>query len=225
MTQHELVHRALSSPVRARLVDLLRADDRPWAVQELAGRLDLHANTVRAHLAVLEEAGLVSAEPETRSRPGRPRHLFRATDAAATASRDGEHRLLAQILASYLAGTADDPSAAAEEAGTAWGRHLVDPPDPFQQLPPSEAIDRLVDLLEAHGFAPELDDAEPETPRVLLRRCPFLDTAREHPEVVCAVHLGLMRGALDALGVEVVARDLQPFVQPDLCVSHLEMAP
>ena len=30
-------------------------------------------------------------------------------------------------------------------------------------------------------------------------------------------------GALDELGAEVEALDLLPFVQPDLCVSHLEV--
>ena len=35
------------------------------------------------------------------------------------------YRLLAQILASSLAGSESDPSARAEEAGRAWGAHLV----------------------------------------------------------------------------------------------------
>ena len=56
----------------------------------------------------------------------------------------------------------------------------------------------------------------------MLRRCPFLDVAREHQDVVCSIHLGLMRGALDELG-DVQARDLIPWARPDAYVAHLQI--
>jgi len=183
---------------------------------------------VRAHLAVLEKAGLVVSQPLGRDRPGRPRLVYRATtDAAGAGDTDGGrgrgYAFLARILASYVAATVADPAAAAEEAGTAWGRHLVDRPRPFQKVGSAAAIERIVEMLDELGFAPEVDDTDPATPRVLLRRCPFLDVAKEQQQVVCGIHLGLMRGALDELGVDVEARDLLPFVQPNLCVSHLQV--
>lgn len=218
------VHRALASPVRSRLLALLRDSERPQDVHALADRLGLHANTVRAHLVVLAEAGLVSAQPEPRDRPGRPRLAYRATDANEVEHEpSGGYRLLAEILASYLAAAAPDPGGVAEQAGTAWGRYLVERPAPFQAVEPRAAVERIVAMLAELGFAPELDDTDPTAPRVLLRRCPFLDVAKDHQEVVCSIHLGLMRGALDELGVDVAARDLLPFVEPGLCVSHLEV--
>jgi hypothetical protein len=46
--------------------------------------------------------------------------------------------------------------------------------------------------------------------------------AQEHREVVCAVHLGLVRGAPDELGVAVkTAAAMHPFVAPDRCVTDL----
>ena len=219
------VHRALASPVRGQLLALLRDSEQPLDVHTLAAQLGLHPNPVRAHLVVLAEAGLVSAQPQPRERPGRPRLAYRATDAAAevAAESSGGYRLLAEILASYLAGAAPDPGGAAEQAGSAWGRYLVERPAPFQTVPPHAAVERIVALLADLGFTPELDDSDPGRPRVLLRRCPFLDVAKDHQEVVCNVHLGLMRGALAELGVDVEARDLLPFVEPGLCVSHLEV--
>ena len=217
------MHRALANPVRQRLVSLLRAADGPRDVQDLATELGLHANTVRTHLAVLEEAALVASEPEERDRPGRPRLVYRATPQAAERTEAPGYRFLAEILTSYLAATLEDPAGAAEEAGAGWGRYAVDRPAPFQSLTPADAVARIVDMLAELGFAPELDDHDPATPRVLLRRCPFLEVAKEHQEIVCSIHLGLMRGALDELGVEVVTRDLNPFVEPDLCVADLEV--
>lgn len=213
------VHRALASPVRRRLLDLLGTDDVPRDVQDLADHLDLHVNTVRTHLGILEDAGLVMSRPEPRDRPGRPRLLFRSTDRARTGQ--GGYRFLATVLAGHLA-TTDDPATSAEEAGADWGRFLVDPPRPGVPVQPQEAIDQVVDLLSQFGFDPTRDDTDPCAPRLLLRRCPFLDVAREHQEVVCSIHLGIIRGALDHLGVEIQA-DLLPFVEPGLCVSHLRL--
>lgn len=223
MPPHTDLHRALSSPVRNRILSVLRTAGGPMDVNRIAGLVDLHVNSVRSHLSVLEDAGLVSASPEARDRPGRPRLVYTAIDQTPEDGEGGGYGFLASILASYLAATAEDPARAGEEAGTAWGHYLVDGPAPFQSVSPEDAIVRIVQLLDEFGFEPELDVDEPATPRILLRRCPFLDVAREHQEVVCSIHLGLMRGALDELGVQVQARDLLPFVEPGLCVSHLEV--
>ena len=39
--------------------------------------------------------------------------------------------------------------------------------------------------------------------------------------MICGVHLGLMRGALEALGAPLEATRLEPFVAPHLCLAHL----
>lgn len=219
------VYRALASPVRNRLLEVLR-DEADLDAATLAERLGLHVNTVRAHLNLLEDAGLVDAAAEDRDRPGRPRRLYRArADEPPSAPGDegGGYRFLAAILASYLNASGDDGSAAAEQAGRAWGGFVIDEPAPFSRLDPEEGMNRLVAMLEEVGFAPELVREDDASPRLLLRRCPFLEVAREHPEVVCAVHLGLMRGALDELGVDVQAQELIPWAQPDGCVAHLHL--
>lgn len=219
------VHRALSSPVRVQLLEHLQASEAPVGIAVLADRLQLHVNTVRAHVGVLEQAGLVASEPEARDTPGRPRLVYRATPQGAsvsTTSADG-YRFLATVLASYLSASSTDPSRAAEDAGTAWGHHVVERPAPFHTMTTDEGIGRFVDLLDEMGFAPQLDDVDAATPRIRLRRCPFVDVARDHQDVVCSVHLGLMRGALDELGVQVEARALHPFVEPGLCVADLEV--
>jgi hypothetical protein len=45
--------------------------------------------------------------------------------------------------------------------------------------------------------------------------------ARDDGEVVCGVHLGLMRGILRELGAPFDAISLEPFVEPALCLAHL----
>jgi len=104
-------HHALAEPHRARLVELLKATVDAVPVEKLAAEVDLHPNTVRAHLDVLVRAGLVSAETEQSGRPGRPRRLFRALT-----SDEGEHELLAAALTGSLA-RAVDGARLAEAAG------------------------------------------------------------------------------------------------------------
>lgn len=76
--------------------------------------------------------------------------------------------------------------------------------------------------LEAHfddlGFEPEGDVDRLE---VHLHRCPFLDLAHERPEIVCSVHLGIARGVLAQEGGPLTAEWLEPFVEPQHCVLHL----
>jgi predicted ArsR family transcriptional regulator len=223
VSHEQQVYRALSSPVRARLLEVLR-DEPDLDTAALAQRLGLHVNTVRTHLNLLDDAGLVEANVEDRARPGRPKLLYRAIadDGPSRPSpAEGGYRFLAQILASYLDATSKDSPAAAEQAGHAWGSFIVDKPAPFSEPDAEAAIAHLVDLLDRFGFAPELDRSDPVNPEIVLRRCPFLEVAREHRDVVCAVHLGLMRGALEELGVDVRARDLIPWATDEACITHL----
>jgi predicted ArsR family transcriptional regulator len=218
------VHRALSSPTRARLLSLLRGTTAAASVGDLAERTGLHPNTVRAHLGVLEEAGLVRSAPEPRDRPGRPRIVYEAADVgdAGTAGGDG-YRFLAQMLAGHIATTSSDPTTEATELGAAWGRHLTPAPPPSRRPPRDEVVEQLRSLLEGLGFDPELEESTGAAPRLLLRRCPFLRVAEEHQEIVCSIHLGLMQGATRQLGDAVEVADLIPFADPSGCVSHLAL--
>jgi predicted ArsR family transcriptional regulator len=218
------VHRALSSPTRARLLSLVREAGAPAAVDELAEWTGLHPNTVRAHLGVLEEAGLVRSAPESRDRPGRPRLVYEAVEGEDVDAFDRPgYRFLAQMLAGHIATTSADPASEAIELGAAWGRHLTPAPPPSRRTPPDEVVERLRSLLHDLGFDPELEATPDEPPRLLLRRCPFLRVAEEHQEVVCSIHLGLMRGATRQLGGAVEVTDLIPFAEPAGCVSHLAL--
>lgn len=214
------VHRALAGASRVRLLRVLQHAGRLLTAQALAEETGLHLSTVRAHLGVLIEADLVDAEPEVRRTPGRPRVLYRARPDVAVADA-GDYRLLAEILASHLAGTAPDSGEQARAAGRAWGSYLVEDPPPHVQLTVEQTLASVLDMLAPFGFEPEVEAAGT---RILLRRCPFLDVARRHPDVVCSLHLGMVEGALDALGGALTAERLEPFVEPSLCVAHLHAA-
>jgi len=55
-----------------------------------------------------------------------------------------------------------------------------------------------------------------------LRHCPFLELVESGAGIVCSLHLGLMQGAMAALCTPVTVERLDPFVEPDLCLAHLD---
>jgi predicted ArsR family transcriptional regulator len=212
-------HRALSDISRVGILDELRRAETPLDALQLAERVGLHHNTVRSHLEILLKAGLVTGETEKRDAPGRPRVVYRPTPGSSALDEPGGFRLLAHILASYLAASAPDPAASATEAGQAWGRYLVERPAPFAKVSSEAALQRIVQLFDELGFDPELAREQPQR-HIHLHRCPFEDLATTHPEVTCSVHLGLIRGALSEMGAPVEGTHLDRFVTPSLCIAH-----
>lgn len=210
-------------PSRDRVLAVLQAARAPLGVTDIAARVGLHPNTVRFHLDGLVEHGLAERHTEPRDVPGRPRTLYSAAADSPGAGRRS-YRLLAEILTSYLATQTRQPRQAALKAGEAWGRFLTDRPAPFHRVDAADATDQLVKTLDDIGFAPEAVTAGREK-QILLHHCPFRETAVAHSEVVCSVHLGLMRGMLEELDAPVAAERLDPFVEPELCVTRLAPRP
>jgi predicted ArsR family transcriptional regulator len=211
-------HRALADPSRARILAEL-ADEGPLDARELAARVGLHVNTVRVHLNALAEAGLVAGAAQPPSGRGRPRVAYHATAAAGDES-GRRYRLLAEILTALVARFGPGAAAQLEEIGEAWGRYMVESPPPYASVGEDEAVERLLELLAEIGFEPRLERGT-RGRTILMRPCPFLELAREHQDVICPIHLGLMRGALAELGARTRATRLEPFVRPDLCVARL----
>ena len=211
-------HRALADPSRARILAEL-ADAGPLDARELADLVDLHVNTVRVHVNALIEAGLVEAETLPPQGRGRPRVAYRASATAGDAG-GRRYRLLAEILTALVARFGAEASEQLEEIGEAWGHYLVDSPPPYAQLSDEQAVERLVALLAEIGFQPKLEQ-QTRGRQIEMRPCPFLELARSHQDVICPIHLGLIRGALAELGAKTRATKLEPFVRPDLCVARL----
>lgn len=209
---------AMSAP-RAALLDQLEACVEPVTVAELARSSGLHPNTVREHLEALERAGLVLREAAPPRGRGRPAWLYRAVVPPPTSS---EYAGLATALADSLRRTSTDPVTDAAAAGWNWGRRLAAERPRPDRPGPATARAAVTALLTDLGFAPEPEPASGRGPaRVRLTTCPLLAAARQHPDIVCAVHLGLLRGAVQAYGGRPEQVDLEPFAEPGACLLHL----
>jgi predicted ArsR family transcriptional regulator len=209
------VRRALADEHRVRILDELRARPGGLAVNDLSRSLRLHENTVRWHLGVLSQAGLIDSRPATSGKPGRPRMLYALRPGATEPGGGDEHRLLATVLTGALLGVPGGERRA-EESGRAWGRYLARRPSPRERLTDEQALEEVRRLLDEVGFVARAEGCE-----IHMRRCPFHDLAETSPAIVCGVHRGLISGALEELGSELKLDRLDIFVEPDLCVARL----
>jgi len=201
---------------------VLRASTEPMSILDVARRLAVHPNTVRFHLRSLVEAGRVDRIDRVSTGPGRPPLLFQARHRMNPAG-PRDYRTLAEILAGALAA---DPAHAADRAtaaGREWGRQLGSRAVPRPKRSASATLAWLVERLDELGFAPR--------PRVAggrreidLRHCPFLDLTEHRDLVVCPAHLGLMQGAMSAVGSPLTVERLEPFAEPDVCRAHVARA-
>jgi predicted ArsR family transcriptional regulator len=216
---------ARESTRRREVLDALRGSATPLGVADAARRLGVHPNTARFHLDALVRQGLVERRLEARSGPGRPRTVY-AVRPGMDRAGTREYRLLARMLLSHLAAAGPDARESAMETGREWGRFLTDPPPPYQQPTAARSAERLVALLDGLGFAPapEGHGSDGTPARIRLRHCPFLELAEEYGQLVCPLHLGLMQGALAELKAPLTATGLEPFADPDSCLTHLTTA-
>jgi predicted ArsR family transcriptional regulator len=200
---------------RAAVLDALRDAGGEITINDIAGRMSLHPNTVREHLDGLVETGMATRAAAPPGGRGRPAWRYRAAAPEERNVRIRDYVGLAGALARQVARSSTSPAADAEAAGADWGADLA--PDRAGRTP--VAVRReVVTILDELGFAPETDA---EARDVRLRRCPLLDTAERYPDVVCSVHLGIVRGATAALGGDPADVELHPFAEPGACLLAL----
>ena len=208
------VHRALADAHRAQIVDELDRHPGGLDVTRLADTLGVHENTVRWHLGVLADAGLVASGRAERSSPGRPRILYTLREDAESGGT-ADYRLLATI-ATGIVSELPEAEARSFAAGQAWGRYLVQRPRPGAPLDEGEAVRQVVDFLADEGFRPEAEGRQ-----IHMHRCPFRDVIESGDSPVCLIHKGLIAGALETLESDLDIERLDAFVEPGLCTAYL----
>ena len=155
-----------------------------------------------------------------------------------------DYQSLAEILALELGDTADKRRRRAEAAGRRWAERITAGSASgtccgigcFGQRTPRKTLKRqaamVATVFARMGFGPELTPAATSTAgtqqTIRLHACPVRDLARAHPEVGCALHRGLLQGLLarPSEGHSTAPRpamqaELEPFVEPDLCLVRV----
>lgn len=154
-----------------RLLELLKRDGEQ-SVGDLAGELELAAETVRGHLNALGGNGLVRRAGRRKEGPGRPEILYGLTEGAEALFPDEEGRLLRDLTA-YLSGEGhEDVLESFFDARVSRQREKA-----RERLAGLEGRDRLEEvasILTEEGFMAEVVEAgDDDEARLRLCHCPL----------------------------------------------------
>lgn len=177
---------------RSRIVEYLKEHGRA-SVQELAEATGLTSMTIRHHLAVLENEGLVNSEKE-RGHVGRPRYVYFLTDKALSLFPERYDELAGRLLKGLknLGAKREITEVLHQMADEITGDYQ----DDLDEKSFEERLDLLIAVLSREGFLASWEQKEGE---YLLREysCPYLLVGHEHPEI-CRVDWQVITTILDA---------------------------
>ena len=172
-------------------------------LHELVDETGLHANTVREHLQILEDEGLIASTTVHRGTRGRPPVVYHAVAAPAESAAAQrrirlslEHGDLLRRVAPELDHTAELGEAAVHQ------------------------LDALYEHLEDAGLQPDIDD---RSLSVGLIPCPYHTVVDEEQDLVCHVHEQLIADVLAQVPGPVRMREVRPFTTPHSCAVLLEL--
>lgn len=193
-------YRGLTEESRIRLLHAVqRQPARP--LKELADEADLHINTARDHLRVLEAEGFVHSAPVDTGRRGRPPMGFwpvqRSENSPAAQQRADEAAARGAMLRRI------DPELDHSASLDQDAQHQ---------------LDVLYEHLEDAGMEPVIN-AEELT--VGVKPCIYQDLLESERTVVCAVHAKLVRQQLDQVDGPLKLRKLHPFTTGHSCLLVL----
>ena len=196
MTSLQIQARALGDPTRHEIFRYLVDAGSDVDVAELTDHVDCTHNAVRQHLAKLVDAGLVVEDRAEPSGRGRPRLLYRVHPAVESRwGVAGPYERLSVLLAEVVR-SGDSP----EEVGRRAGRRML-----IGGRGDADPVAGLAEAMTRQGFDPEVRDRGDEVD-VVLQECPLASAVLADADTVCQLHLGLARGAAEAVGgIEVAA--------------------
>lgn len=200
---------------RAAVLAALLDQPDPVGIDALAQATARHPNTVREQVNWLVAHGYVTRIRQPRDGRGRPAWLYQARGSR---PGDDEYVELAAALAWRLQDASPDARAEALAAGQLWGSDLVDRKGALAAPSPEDGRRWTVELMDELGYSPDPDE---DARTVALRKCPLLQAAHRFPDVVCTVHLGMVRTALERNGAPGDEADLTPFSAPGECLLRL----
>ncbi len=248
------VHKALGNNKRAKILEMICSSAQPLSAEDIADVLKIHVNTVRSHILILFEAGLIDQNVIESNRPGRP--SIKYSSGERETELNGGYGFLTSVLVGELA-TKSFGKDFAMNAGKQWGKYFTPQIKPGKVVDISEGIEILKGLLIKLGFEPTMEGLQKpkekkldsvkaleetraveianwaetgsrhsigidNTDRVIhLNRCPFRQAAQEHGDIVCGIHLGIVNGVFENLGLSSVNVKLSPFTGPMECTLKL----
>jgi len=168
---------------------------------QIAELFEIHTNVARHHLDKLVADGYLQVTHRRRTGKrgpgaGRPaKHYEPTTKEVSVQFPARRYDLLAELLARVVMRVApDDAAQIAEDVGREYGREIAGEVGLPRDAGFDAAVQAVARAMMGVGF-----DTEPGQGQNLLvtHFCPFGQTALNHPEIVCKLDQGIVKGLLE----------------------------
>ena len=193
---------SLGDTTRRGIYIAVRESPDPVIVSQIATLFDLHPNVARHHLDRLVDDGWLQVTHRRRvdrrgPGAGRPAKHYESTSQEVSVQFPARrYDLLAELLVRVIERVAPEEAAAvAEEIGREYGTELAAEIGLPDDAGFEAAVQAVALAMMGMGFETE---AQPASRMLVTRFCPFGETATNHPEIVCKLDQGIVRGLLDA---------------------------
>jgi predicted ArsR family transcriptional regulator len=203
----------------------VRESPEPMTASRIAELFDIHSNVARHHLDRLVGDGYLRVtrrrvDGRTGPGAGRPAKHYEPTAKPVSVQFPvRRHDLLAELLLRIVERVAPDRAAEiAEEVGLEYGRELATEIGFPDDAGYDAAARAVATALMGVGFEVE---AQPGGHRLVTRFCPFGETATNHPDVVCRLDQGLVRGLLESARNGNVAVVTPHASADEVCITDL----
>lgn len=204
---------ALGDPTRRAIFIAVRESGEPMTSSDIAELFSIHANVARHHLDKLAADGYLRVthrRQNGRRGPGagRPAKCYEATSKPIDLHFPGRRAdvLIELLLRIVDRSGVDDIPGVAEQVGLDYGREIAAEIGDPAERGYDEAVKAVAEAMTGVGFhmSPDLDGH-----RLLTSYCPFGDAATGHPDVVCSLDRGLVRGLFSQL-----SQGCEPILHP-----------
>lgn len=165
--------------------------------EELATALEITPSAVRQHLGALAGEGLVVYD-ERRGGPGRPKHVYRLTEAAESLFPKRYGDLAAEIL-EYVGDA--DPAMVERLFDRRRQRRIADAKVRLAGRPFPDQVAELTAILDEDGYLAAVEPMDDGSYRIVEHNCAILEVARKYGHA-CSSELEFIRKVLPSAKVE-----------------------
>jgi predicted ArsR family transcriptional regulator len=218
----------LGDPTRRGIYVTVRESADPVTAGQIAHLFEIHPNVARHHLDRLVDGGYlrVSERRPAGTRgggAGRPAKGYEPTGKEIVVSYPARrYDLLAELLVRVIRRIGPDEAPdVAEQVGLEYGRQLAAEVggDDGDRSGVTEALSAVARAMMGVGFGITPDE---DQQTLVTVHCPFGTTAAEHPEVVCRLDQGIVRGLMEVIGDREPTAVVTPHADPDeACITEV----
>lgn len=193
---------SLGDTTRRGIYIAVREAAEPVTVADIASAFDVHPNVGRHHLDRLVADGFLQVTHRRRTErrgpgAGRPAKHYEPTSKEISVQFPARrYDLLAELLVRVVERIApENAGAIAEEIGREYGAELAAEIGMPEDAGFDVAVEAVARAMMGVGFETA---AEPKDRTLVTRFCPFGTTAADHPDIVCKLDQGIVRGLMEA---------------------------